>query len=210
MTLHDLAEFAHWWTTSRVGAAAAGVGAFAGALAAGVGIRTFAQTRRDSKARSRPMVAAELRSVPHVRSQSLVIRNYGPSVARNLKVTFDPPIAQPENPAGLATPFMLVRYERPISVMTPGMELDNLYYVGQPGPDGDIVNSEPTPDRVNVVLTYENDAGDDFQDVFELDVDTIRKRTWVTSSAAPEALMKQSAGHLKGIEGLPSRPSLRR
>ena len=125
-----------WFNTARVAAIAA-VGAAAAAVGGAVAAtRSFRQTRRDSRAKSRPMVAAELAAAAHVNGyQMLVVRNHGPSIARDVQVTFDPPIAMPENPAGLGTPFLLQRYAAPIPVMVPGRELDNLYFVGQPGPE---------------------------------------------------------------------------
>lgn len=84
-----LGEFFDWWTTQRVSATAAVVATAAGVTAATSGVRTLRQNRRDSKARSRPVVAAELREVPYVKtSEILVVRNYGPSIARNVRVRF--------------------------------------------------------------------------------------------------------------------------
>jgi hypothetical protein len=145
------------------------------------------------------MMAAELRDDPYVKAtQLLVVKNYGPSIARNVKVTFDPPIPDPPDASSSVTPFLKNRYAKPIAVMTPGMELDNIYFSGESAAQG-WVNREPTPAQVTVTIAYENDEGDRFSDAFPLDVQTIRDRTYATSSSSPEALMKDAAKSLKGI-----------
>lgn len=195
-----IGDFWSWWTVARVGAAAGVVGATAAVAGATSGIRTLRQNRRDSKSRSRPMVAAELRDVKYSEAtQILMIRNYGPSIARNVRVSFDPPLPDPEDPSTSVTPFLKNRYSKVIQVLTPGMELDNLYYVGTPGPKGRFVNSEPTPDQVNVTIRYENDGGDKYEDKFALDTNLIRDRTYVTSSTSPESQRKVMVKSLEGI-----------
>src|SRR5665811_1804934 len=133
MSFDWLSDFFDWWTTQRVAAVAAVVAAGAAVTAATSGVRTLGQNRRDSKARSRPMVAAELREVQYVKgTQILVVRNYGPSIARNVRVSFDPEIPDPEDPSTSMTPFLKRRYANALPVLTPGVELDNIYFSGQP------------------------------------------------------------------------------
>src|SRR4051794_36626263 len=110
-----LNDFFDWWTTQRVAAGTAVVAAAAAVTAATSGVRTLRQNRRDSKARSRPMVAAELREIPYVKgTQILVVRNYGPSIARNVRVKFDPEIPDPDDPSTSVTPFLKRRYAKPV------------------------------------------------------------------------------------------------
>lgn len=152
------------------------------------------------------MVAAELRDDPYAKAtQILVIKNYGLSIARNLRVSFDPPIPDPDDLSSSVTPFLKNRYAKPIPVFTPGMELDNVYFSGQPGGEGKWVNAEPTPEQVTVILRYESDEGDEFEDHFPLDTDLIRDRTYVTSSASPESMMKEIAKSLKGLHDVAER-----
>jgi len=184
---------------------AAGAACAAGAaawVAAINGSRTLARARRDSRDRSRPMLAAELRDVPYATaSQALVIRNAGATIARNVEVTFQPPIPDPEPAmeASSVTPFLKRRYAKPIPVLTPGMELDNLWYVGEAYGNG-YVNSEPTPDKVDVHLSYDAPDGTRYSDVFPLDVDLLRKRTYSTSSSSPEEQAKEAVKALKAIQ----------
>ena len=206
MSMDWLSDFLEWWTTQRVAAGSAIVGAGAAVTAATSGVRTLRQNRRDSRARNRPMVAAELRADSYARgTQSLIVRNYGPSIARNVNVTFDPKIPDPADQSGKMTPYLKERYAKPITVFTPGMELDNIYYSARAGSDGKFVNNEPTPDQLTVTIDYENDAGDKFTDVFPLDVRLIRNRTYTTSSTSPEAQMKVIATAAKTLADIAKR-----
>ncbi|MGL5824949.1 MAG: hypothetical protein ACRCYU_09050 [Nocardioides sp.] len=202
MDFYWLTDFLEWWTPPRVSAGAAVVAACAAVIAAASGIRTLRQNRRDSKARNRPMVAAELREVPYVQgTQILVVRNYGPTIARNVRVSFDPEIPDPENPSASMTPFLKRRYATPVPVLTPGMELDNIYFSGEQQ-DGGWTNREPTSEQVTVTIKYENDTGEAFTDVFPLDTNLIRNRTYTKSSAAPEAQLKKLATAAKTLAKL--------
>jgi hypothetical protein len=190
-----------WFTTARVASAAALAGACLAIVTTIVGVRTLRQTRRDSQARSRPMLAAELRAVPYSDgSQTLVVKNYGPSIAKNVMVTFEPPILMPENTAGLMTPYLIKRYGTPIAVMTPGMELDNLYFSRRPGPHGRFVNGEPLPDQVTVRIAYDSaDSPAHYDDEFPLDTDLLRGRTYVTSSTSPDGRAKMALEQLRHV-----------
>ena len=56
------------------------------------------------------MMAAELRLIPYVSSaQALVVKNYGLGLARNVRVSFDPPIPDPVDPSTSVTPFLKKR-----------------------------------------------------------------------------------------------------
>ena len=184
-------------------AGAACAAAVAAWFAAINGSRTLRQARRDSKARSRPMVVAELRSPPYTHgTQALVITNYGPSIARNVRVTFDPEIPDPapEKATKSWTPFLKRRYASPISVLTPGMELDNLYFVGRPGANGQFENNEPTPPQVTVTISYDGPDETPYRDTFDLDIGLLRQRTYAESSTSPEGQAKEALKLLKRIQ----------
>lgn len=195
-----------WFNTSRVAATAAAAGATAAVFGAVAAVRSFGQTRRDSKARSRPIIAAELRDVPYVdATQVLVIKNYGSTMARNVRVAFEPAIVIPDDGTKYIAKFLVARYSKPIAVMTPGMELDNIYFSGRAGDDGRWVNREPVPEQVTVTITYEtgDERRDTYTDRFPLDTGLIRDRTYVTSSRDPESQAKEALGSLKKLsEGL--------
>jgi hypothetical protein len=195
-------DLSHWaWIVgvqwpAKVAGLSAAVGAAAASAAAITGIRTLRRARLDSKNRNRPMVAAELRDDEHADGvMLLVIRNYGPTVARNLRVTFSPPIPQDDAlPPNTTGSLIRMRYEKPISVLTPGMELDNIWYVAAPGDRNE--NDEGLADQFSVHFEYEGDDGTTWRDGFDLDVDLLRKRSYVTSSNDPREQIKKAVEHL--------------
>lgn len=189
-----------WWSHEGTRTGAAVVATGSGVIAASSGVRALRQNRRDSKAKSRPMVAAELREIPYTEgSQMLVVRNYGPSIARDVRVTFDPEIPDGEHPEQGMTQFLKRRYASPISVLTPGMELDNIYYSARRDDGGKKVNNEPTPDQVTVTITYKNDAGQEFTDHFPIDTNLLRNRTYSESSASFDGRLKDITAAMKTL-----------
>jgi hypothetical protein len=148
------------------------------------------------------MVAAEFRdALPSRGTLYLVIRNYGPSVAKNVRVSFDPEIPDPapDSARESMVPFLKSRYARAIPTLTPGTELRNVYYVGEPK-DGHFVNSEPTPGRVTVSISCESaDGKQKYTDSFDLDVELMQGETWVTSSLSMDSQVKEIRGSLKDI-----------
>lgn len=186
-----------WFT-----AGAATVTALVALFTARIGLSQLRQVRADSRARSRPMMAAELRKPPYTRGiQDLVIGNYGQSLARNVKVTFDPPIPDPlpERAAQSVSPFITRRYAEPIPVATPGMQLTNIWFSGRL--EDDLwVNFDPTPDQFTVTIAYDGPDDTHYVDDFPLDVDLIRQHTYAASSEAPESRLKEGVKSLAKIE----------
>jgi hypothetical protein len=185
-----------------IAGAAAVISSSAAIWSATNGNRTLKRSDRDSQARTRPMVAAELRDEPYAPgTQLLVIKNYGSTVARNVKVTFDPPLSDPppEKMHQSVAPFLKRRYAKPIPSLVPGQELDNIYFSGESDGAGGWKNREPHPDQVRV--TIELDASDraHYIDHFDLDVNLIRDRTMVTSSRHPDERLKQAVKALENI-----------
>jgi hypothetical protein len=186
------------WVT----AAAAAAGVLVALVAAITGLRSLRQLRTDSRERSRPMMAAELRKPPYTRGiQLLVIRNYGPSIARNVKVTFDPPIPEPipERAAESVSPFIMRRYTNPIPAVTPGMELTNIWFSGRLE-GNEWVNVERTPPQFTVTIAYDGPDGFPYKDSFPLDTDLIRGETYMSSSADPDNQIKEIGKSLTKIE----------
>lgn len=185
-----------------VAAGAAVVSSFAAIWAAFNGVRTLARARDDSRARSRPMVTAELRLPPYSKgTQLLVVQNHGPTLARDVEVSFDPPLGDPapEVAHESVTPFLKRRYAAPIPVLAPGVELDNIYYSGQPGPSGKFENVEPVPDQVTVTVSYRGPDGTGYRDDFPLDIALLGARTYTTSSREPLEVARAAAKSLDGI-----------
>ncbi|WP_432110290.1 hypothetical protein [Streptomyces sp. AA1529] len=188
------------WISS--GAAAAGAGA--AWFASYNGVRTLRQTKSDSINRSRPMVAAEFRDAyPATASLYFVVRNYGPSVAKDVEVTFTPPIPdpEPEKAEESIIPFLKERYARKIATLMPGVELKNVYYTGRAGPDGKFHNWEDVPESFTVTISYEDTDGAKYQDSYDLDVALMQGETRITSSRSIE---KQASEIRKALQGIKS------
>jgi hypothetical protein len=193
-----LGSFAEWWNVDRALVAINGVLGLAAVLTAVVAIRSFRQQARDSTARSRPVVVADFIPTPYTTSIALVVRNYGQSTARNLMVTFDPPLPTAERASDgerSIVPFIVRRYSKPITVLPPGRELSNVYYVGA----GESSNAEGVPDQVTVLVTYRDDQQGQYTDVFPLDVDLVRNGTESTGSRSPERQLAKGVEHLKAV-----------
>lgn len=160
------------------------------------------------------MVVAEFRDAyPSRGSLYLVIRNYGPSVARDVQVTFDPVIPDPlpERAHQSVIPFLKRRYEHPITTLTPGTELTNVYYSGTPGENGNFENWENVPDQVTVTIRYTSaDQRQSYEDSYPLDVELIKNSTSVTSSESVESKVKEISRSLKeiakSVEGIKKKP----
>lgn len=97
------------------------------------------------------------------------------------------------------SPSIKQRYAKPIPVVTPGMELTNIWFSGQMEGNG-WVNSEPTPDRFTVTIEYDGPDGTRYKDPFPLDIDLIRKHTYVSSSTDPENQVKEIGKSLAQME----------
>jgi len=138
--------------------------------------------KKDSKMRSRPMMYARFAETPlaGMGRYDLVIGNAGPSVARNVSVTFDPPglVLSDSNKEPKAANHIIKRYKDPIPNWVPEEVAHNVYFVGDDQPRRE--NKEPLPDKLTVYLQYENDEKQTFKDVFRLDVHSLAEETRVT------------------------------
>ena len=90
------------------------------------------------------MMTAELRPAVLTDSADLVVTNRGQSVARDVQVTFDPPlpVLTGDDAKNLTTPYLQRRYAEPISTFTPGMIMQSVY---QSGINGQRVASQVRP-----------------------------------------------------------------
>ncbi|MFH8792227.1 hypothetical protein [Streptomyces sp. NPDC017941] len=151
------------------------------------------------------MVAAEFRADEDSRSTLyLIIRNYGPSLAHNVRVSFNPEI--PDPPADKAhdsiIPYLKSRYREPITALTPGTELRNVYFAGVAGPGKEFVNYENVPDRVLVTITYESDdSRETYTDSYDLNIGLLQSETYVTSSTSMKNQVTEIRKALQGADG---------
>lgn len=145
-------------------------GALATVAAAVVAIWTLIALKQDSADRTRPVILAELKPAVLTRNSELLISNVGQSVARNVKIDFDPPL-QPGDDKGTLTPFLIRRYNRTIPTWAPGMTLDNFYQGAGKHAD------EPVPDEFAVIARYEDAHGRHYEDRYTLSMGTIRDQS---------------------------------
>jgi len=167
----------------------AGVGAVATALAALVAIVTLLALKKDSRDRTRPVVVATLRHAILTADSELHIENLGQSVARNLRVTFSPPIptaceGKTQAECEHIAHDIALRYAKPIAVLAPGVLLDNVYLPGKL----DKRHLEPLLAEEFVVnVHYEDDRKRSYRDEFPLAMDVLGHQSGAYPSTSGEA-----------------------
>lgn len=134
------------------------------------------------------MVLAEFRRAVNSDSAiDLVVRNAGPSVARDVRVTFHPEPVLPPDSSRLVTPYLLRRYRTAIPSLALGQELSNIWFSGRVpsgGGGNELQNGEPTSDEVTVTVTYRGVRRRPYQDTFPLHIDLVLMTTYSTSSTS--------------------------
>ncbi len=170
-----------WAAVAAVGGVAAAIAAI---VTATIAAKTLSAMRDDSLDRSRPVMIAELQLGVLTSNAELHVANRGMSVARNVEVTFGPPIAascegMTNADCAHMAHFIAERYAHPISVIAPGADLDNLY---QDAEDDD----EPVPENVVVTIKYEDDRHRSYEDNFELSMGVLRKQSGAYPSTRGE------------------------
>jgi hypothetical protein len=149
------------------------------------------------------MVAAELRDERYSQAiQLLVIKNYGSTVARNVEVTFDPPLGRSRAGQGAPEPVAVLEttlFEaNPLAGARPGTG-HHLFDGEGNNTGGGWKNREPHPDQVRVTIELDAPDGTHYIDHFDLDVNLIRDRSMVTSSRHPEERLKRAMKALEDI-----------
>jgi hypothetical protein len=136
-------------------------------FAALVGAWTLVQARRESRDQSRPMVAAELRPRPwDDHTMSLVVRE----------------IPDTTEPTSLA-PYVKHRYAQPIPVLIPGVELDNIWIVGEEH-HGQYRHIDATPPQVTVTIAYDGPDGRRYTEPFH--------STWTSTRGGPTSCRRRT------------------
>lgn len=130
---------------------------------------TLQAARDDSRERTRPVIIAEFRrEILSKGTTLLVLKNLGASVARNVRVSFDPP--PPKDVASLPDDDMMKwiweRYAGPIMTWAPGWSVSNVIRAGH-----------ETLNPLTVTATYEGPDGTGYTDRYDLHPDHILKET---------------------------------
>jgi len=160
------------------------IGGIATAATAVVAIWAIAAAKNDSRDRSRPVMVAEYRTFPFAHAAlEFVIRNAGASVARDVTVTFDPPL----EPGGhFARSYMIRRYAEQIAVIAPGQELVNaVRIIEEPGKPMDL------PEDLTVTIRYRRSRWRWYEEVYRLKVGVMGEDSRQRSSESTEGRLKQ-------------------
>lgn len=178
-----------------------GVTALATMVTALVAAAALRRSAVDSRERSRPMMVAEFRLAEHSEDTiDLVVYNAGQSLARDVKVTFDPMPELPSDTTGLLAPYLLLRYAEPIPTLAPGQQLTNVWYFGKPKKADE--NDEPTPDEVTVNIEYKGPGKwKRYLDRFPLHVDIVRMTTYAIDSESFPGRLESIDKSLKTLAG---------
>jgi hypothetical protein len=173
----------------------AGISALAAIATAGIAGWSLTGSRKDSRDRTRPLVVASLRNGPtmSVGVSYLVVENAGQSVARNVEVSFDPPLPDYETTddgqPGVVAPFLRRRYGTPIALIAPGQRLKNIYSYTAFGVNG---NVEPVPDQVTILVKDVDDRGQGYKDSFPLDLELLSLDTLSNPSNSNDSVRRQN------------------
>lgn len=175
------------------------ISAFAAIITAVIAVVALASTARDSRDRSRPLVMAVFRMAEHSESAfELVVRNYGSSAARDLEVSFDPPLTADDRQEDL-TNIVAKRYDEAIELLPPGSELSNTWWRGKNTGGRELVNGLNTPEEVSVLVSYKGNRIRRYKDTFRLSADIIKLTTYSVSSTSAPGRMKTIAESMKSI-----------
>lgn len=154
---------------------------------------TLAATRDDSRARTRPVIVAELRRelLSHG-TTLLVLKNLGASVGKDVAITFDPPAPDgfEKLPNDNMMKWIYERYATPVSTWAPGWTVSNVIRTGE---------DELKPITVNV--TYTGPDGTCYEDSYVLHPDHILKETSSNPSKVsdPVKLEQQKVSALQAL-----------
>lgn len=151
-------------------------------IAAVVAVATLLYTWGQAQEATRPSVVVDLVPNPvNSLEAELVVRNYGRTAARNLKISFSPPLRTgPDAPKQSLGDVVVQRYEgATIASLAPGRTLSNIYW--QTGDAKE--NTLGLPSATLATAHYEGRQGSRFRraakytDTFSLDMAVIKGGT---------------------------------
>ncbi|WP_062318139.1 hypothetical protein [Demequina maris] len=183
------------WISSNA-TALAGLGGLATVATAVVAIFTLMRAGLDSASRSRPYVVVEY-EVPEraYRQIRLVVRNAGPSAARDVRVVFDPPFLDSDD-AGRLGAYVYRRYGDPVSVLGPGQRLESMLMV-----DTDDETKSDAPPVLRVLVSYKSPWWrPDYTDTFILNRVVYEQHVFMEHSDSPRGLLKSIRDSLKNVD----------
>lgn len=178
-------DFWHWWTTARIAATAAAAGGGMAVVTGTTAVRSLRHNRRATERTTRPMMIAVLRPTGKL-SAALEVTNVGPSIARNVEVSFDPPLpAHDETPDGEPSLLVFVRHRfaQPVAAWAPGYVARSQFLVltGNRDEEGRPINEDGIPRSQFIVFAYADDYGNEYSDRISLDPTLIEGENWTVT-----------------------------
>ncbi|MGW0251159.1 hypothetical protein ACWDYH_31475 [Nocardia goodfellowii] len=177
-------DFWPWWTTARASATAAVVAAGMAILTGTFAIRTFRHNRKATQRTTRPMMIGTLKMTGEG-SSGIEVTNVGPSIARDVQVTFDPPLPTHEKTKdGLNSmlPWIRRRFAKPVGAWAPGYtvrsEFVSIAKDRKVDEDGISLNSDGVLRETVIVFRYRDDDGNKYSDQMSLDPMLLQGETW--------------------------------
>lgn len=157
-------------------------------ITAYLALQSMKQARDIEQRANRPMMVAEIMAPgEELEEVGLRVRNAGKTVARNVRVSFDPPLPEPDleqlnmrsdshyyatNMEAITSIFD----DRVFLTWTPGMEVNAKYWAApkdfnpwQPLPD----SAEGVPPEQKVIVDFEDEPGNAYRDEYVLDIHTV-------------------------------------
>lgn len=171
----------------------AGISTLAAIAAAIIAAYALLGSRADSRARTRPVIVADLRKATLTGgAQMLVLKNYGQSVAREVTVGFDPELpATGDDNGEPQLPLIRERYSIPVPVIAPGQALSNVYRAGGAG-------EHQVPETLRVTVSYVAEDDQKYSDTFALRTQTLQLETSSTPSDSNDKVLRQ----IKAVEAI--------
>ncbi len=130
---------------------------------------------RDSRGRTRPLIVASLENDDDygMSVMSLVVKNWGPTVARGLKVGFEPDIVAQHVESRSTLGYVARRYLNEIPLLAPGAELKNAWRTA-----GDSEgHGKSAPKVVVASVSYRGTSRKRLRERFTLDAHAIEQGT---------------------------------
>lgn len=177
------------------------VEALATVMAAAIALVAIWVAVSDAKARNAPVVIPLFRRAENnFFAVEFVVRNFGQTPARRLKVKFDPALA-PNSEDGTHGYLIPRRYEKEISILGPGQELSNVWFY--PKIVGNRVEGNRTnlPETTTVTIRFRGNRVRWFNETFDLDLGVVKEDSTSTSSDSFPGHMKSIDKSIKDIVG---------
>ena len=114
----------------------------------------------------------------------LTVRNAGPSVAKNLRVTFDRPLAELASD-GNHLRYIIKMFTDTISVLGPGQALSNPWWSSY--------RNKNLPETCQVTVDYQDGHRRDYSDVFTVDPAPLRGRLILVESDSIKGCLRRVA-----------------